>query len=41
MWNLKNNTNEFIYKTKSFTDIENKHGYRRGRWRRDKLGAWD
>ena len=32
MWNLKNNMNEFIYKTKRFTDIENKHGYRRGRW---------
>ena len=24
MWNLKNNTNEFIYKTETDSDIENK-----------------
>ena len=24
MWNLKNNTNESMYKTETFTDIENK-----------------
>ena len=41
MWTLKYNINEFIYKTKRLTDTENKHGYRAGRGRRDKVGAWD
>ena len=37
LWNLKNNTNELIYKTNSV--IENKQGYQSGE--RDKLGVWD
>ena len=41
-WNLKNNTNELIYKTKIDSQIENKlmvpKGERKG-W--DKLGVWD
>ena len=43
MWNIKNNTNESIYKTETDSDIENKlmvnKGEREGR--RDKLGIWD
>ena len=39
---LKNNTNEFIYKTNRLTDIENKLMVTKGeRKRRDKLGVWD
>ena len=37
LWNLKNNTNELIYKTNSV--IENKRGYQSGE--RDKLGVCD
>ena len=37
LWNLKNNTNELIYKTNSV--IENKQGYQSGE--RDKLGVCD
>ena len=43
MWNLKNGTNEPIYKTNRVTDVENKlmatKGERGGG--RDKLGNWD
>ena len=32
MWNLKNGTNELIYKTEiESIDVENKHGYRGGK----------
>ena len=37
LWNLKNNTNELMYKTNSV--IENKQGYQSGE--RDKLGVCD
>ena len=44
MWNLKNNTNESIYKIKTDsqtqkTDLWLPKGKGRGWW--DKLGAWD
>ena len=42
IWNLKNDTNELIYKTgNSLTDIENKHDYQREREGRDKLRVGD
>ena len=43
MWNLKNNTNEFIYKTETLTDIENKLlvTKRERQSGRDKLGVRD
>ena len=44
MWNLKNNTNELIYKTETdSTDIENKLMVTKGEsgGGRDKLGVWD
>ena len=46
MWNLKiflNDTNEFIYKTKTDSQTSKKtYGYQRGNvMERDKLGAWD
>ena len=43
MCNLKNEMNELIYKTETdITDIENKHGYVRGKGvGKDKLGMWD
>jgi len=31
MWNLKNNTNEFIYKKMKQTHIENIYGYQLGK----------
>ena len=38
MWNLKNNTNELIYKT----ETENKLMVSKWeRWAWDKLGVWD
>ena len=42
MWNLKSNTNEFIYKTEAFTDIENRLvvSMEEGEWGRDGLGVW-
>ena len=30
MWNLKNGTDELIYKTETDSQTENKHGYGRG-----------
>ena len=36
MWNLKNSTNELIYKTKRLTDTENKSVVTKGEGR-DKL----
>ena len=43
MWNLKNNTNEFIYKTETLIDIENKLlvTKRERQSGRDKLGVRD
>ena len=42
MWNLKNDTNELIYKTEiDSRDREQTYGYRRGKGRRDKLGIWN
>ena len=42
MWNLKNSTNELIYKRNRITDVEKKTcGYQGGMVRRDKLGDWD
>ena len=42
MWNLRNSTNEPIYKTERVTDVENKFMVTKGkRGRRDKLGDWD
>ena len=42
MQNLKNGTNELIYKTEQ-THIQKKqiYVYQRVKWRRDKLGGWD
>ena len=42
VWNLKNDTNELIYKT----EINHRHGkqpygYRRGKVGRDKSGVWN
>ena len=40
MWNVKNDTNEFIYKTERLTGIENKwlpKGEKKGR---DKFRVW-
>ena len=41
MWNLKYDTNEFIYKTERLTDTENKLMVTKGErgWGRDKLGV--
>ena len=39
MWNLKNNTNEYIYKTETDRHRKQTNGYQRG-WG-DKLGVWD
>ena len=44
MWNLKNDTNELIYKTERDSDIENKLTVTKGESRvggRHKLGIWD
>ena len=43
MWNLKNNTNESIYKTETDSDTENKFMVTKGEREggRDKLGVWD
>ena len=42
MSNLKNSTNELIYKTNRLTDIENKlMVFREGKVGRDKLGVCD
>ena len=42
MWNLKNNTNESIFKTEIDSDIENKIWVPKGKEvGRDKLGIWD
>ena len=43
VWNLKNGTNELIYKTERVTDVENKLMVTKGesRWGRDKLSVWD
>ena len=42
MWNLKYNSNDLIYKTKtgSQTKKTNDDSYQ-GVWGRDKLGVWD
>ena len=42
VWNLKNSTNEPIYKTDRLTDVANKVMVSKGKRRsRDKLGVWD
>ena len=42
MWNLKNSTNESIYKTETDTDTENRLTVmKREGEGRDKLGIWD
>ena len=42
MWNLKNNTNESIYKTEqTHRHRKQTYGYQRGAGRRDKLGVGD
>ena len=42
VWNLKNSTNELIYKTDRLTDVANKVMVSKGKRRsRDKLGVWD
>ena len=42
MWNLKNDTNEFIYKTETDSQRKQAYGYQRGKGvGRDKLGVWD
>ena len=43
MVSLKNDTNEFIYKTEILTDLENQvYGYQgEGVKGRDRLGVWD
>ena len=43
MWNLKNNTNELIYKTHVDSRRKQTYGYQRGKrgGGRDKLGVWD
>ena len=42
MWNLKNSTNESIYKTETDTDTENRLTVmKREGAGRDKLGIWD
>ena len=39
MWNLKKNTNKYIYKTETDSDIENK--FMVTKVGRDKFEAWD
>ena len=42
MWNLKNNTSEFIQNRNKLTDIENKFMDTKGECgRRNNLGIWD
>ena len=41
MWNLKNNTNEFIYKTDPQAQKTNLWLPKGKGGRRDKLGVWD
>ena len=43
MWNLKNYTNECVYKIETDSDIENKLLVTKGEREvgRDKLGVWD
>ena len=43
MWNLKNNTNELIYKTETDSQTENKRMDTKGGkgWWWDELGDWD
>ena len=41
MWNLKYDTNKFIYKTKKLRHREQIYDYQRESERRDKLGVWD
>ena len=43
MWNLKYDTNEHIYETETFTDIENRLVVAKGErgWGRKGLGVWD
>ena len=41
MWNLKNDTNELIYKTETDYRYRKMYGYQRGKvGRRNKLGIW-
>ena len=40
-FNLKKGLNEFIYKTDTVTDVENKAMVIGIGWRREKLGSWD
>ena len=39
MWNLKNDTNDLIYKIETVTIVENKLMVSKGEW--DKLGYWN
>ena len=39
MWNLKNDTNDLIYKIEIVTDVENKLMVSKGEW--GKLGYWN
>ena len=43
MWNIKNNTKEYIYKIKTDSQTENKLMVMKGERgeRTDKLGVWD
>ena len=41
MWNIKYDTNEPIYETNRFTDIEKKLVVTKGEYRKDRLGVWD
>ena len=41
MWNLKNYTNECVYKVETDSDIENKVTKGEQEVGRDKLGVWD
>ena len=42
MWNLKNGTNELIYKTEIDSETQKTDLWlQKGKWGRDKLRAWD
>ena len=37
----KNDTNELIYKTETYSHRKQTRGSQRGKWSRVKLGSWD
>ena len=41
MWNLKNNKNQFIYKTDSQTLKKKTYSYQSGKGKEDELEVWD